>query len=428
MVDTNRTLVALQALLADNTAGDISPQDLRDAIYSLFRNASKGDLTGIDASGLLQALSVSGNDGWVLTEDAASTLGWKWASAGAGSHPDLATHDALGLATDAELSTHEGTADAHHATDHDHDGAPTQKLLAANTHESPSADTHHAQSHAHNGADSSGTVAHSATTGKTANDHHNQSHGNTDHTSTFVTQTEIDTSVSTHAGLADPHTGYRLDSADHSHQSTGLQGGQLDHGAALTGLTDDDHTQYVLRSILTTNGDIFIRSAGAVARLGIGSDGQTLRVSSGAPAWGTPFIWLPIAHWFIGGPLKADTTNHQGAVIPLPTWATAATLVEGSSIKANVATAPTGATIELDIKHSSTWAGTQTSIFATGSPDYVTIATSKNEISETGSDDGTLTTTTFNGGFFRLFARQVGSTERGRDLTVDVFAKVWVEF
>ena len=41
---------------------------------------------------------------------------------------------------------------------------------------------------------------------------------------------------------------YRLEAADHSHQSSGLQGGQLDHGLALTGLTDDDHTQYLLVS------------------------------------------------------------------------------------------------------------------------------------------------------------------------------------
>ncbi len=34
--------------------------------------------------------------------------------------------------------------------------------------------------------------------------------------------------------------------ADHNHQTTGAQGGQLDHGLALTGLTDDDHTNYVL--------------------------------------------------------------------------------------------------------------------------------------------------------------------------------------
>ena len=49
-----------------------------------------------------------------------------------------------------------------------------------------------------------------------------------------------------HVAAADPHTGYRLESADHTHQSTGAQAGQLDHGLALTGLTDDDHTQYLL--------------------------------------------------------------------------------------------------------------------------------------------------------------------------------------
>lgn len=47
----------------------------------------------------------------------------------------------------------------------------------------------------------------------------------------------------------DDHPQYRLESADHSHQTTGLQAGQLDHGAALTGLTDDDHTQYVLKTL-----------------------------------------------------------------------------------------------------------------------------------------------------------------------------------
>ena len=51
---------------------------------------------------------------------------------------------------------------------------------------------------------------------------------------------------SAHAGAADPHMVYRLESADHSHQSTGAQAGQLDHGLALTGLSDDDHPQYVL--------------------------------------------------------------------------------------------------------------------------------------------------------------------------------------
>jgi len=55
--------------------------------------------------------------------------------------------------------------------------------------------------------------------------------------------------VTAHVAAGDPHTGYRLEAADHSHESTGAQAGQLDHGLALTGLTDDDHTQYLLKQM-----------------------------------------------------------------------------------------------------------------------------------------------------------------------------------
>lgn len=44
----------------------------------------------------------------------------------------------------------------------------------------------------------------------------------------------------THAGAADPHTGYRLESADHSHATTGLQGGTVAH-TALTSVGANDH-------------------------------------------------------------------------------------------------------------------------------------------------------------------------------------------
>lgn len=47
-----------------------------------------------------------------------------------------------------------------------------------------------------------------------------------------------------------------------------------DHGL-LSGLTDDDHTQYVLRSIFTTKGDIISYST-AVARLGVGDSNAQL--------------------------------------------------------------------------------------------------------------------------------------------------------
>jgi hypothetical protein len=49
----------------------------------------------------------------------------------------------------------------------------------------------------------------------------------------------------------DPHTQYRLESEDHTHESTGAQAGKIDHGNALNGLTDDDHTQYLLASAAT---------------------------------------------------------------------------------------------------------------------------------------------------------------------------------
>lgn len=44
-------------------------------------------------------------------------------------------------------------------------------------------------------------------------------------------------------------------------------------------------------SPLTTNGDLYTRAAGVDARLPVGSSGQVLRVSGGAPAWGA-LPWL----------------------------------------------------------------------------------------------------------------------------------------
>lgn len=71
------------------------------------------------------------------------------------------------------------------------------------------------------------------------------SHSGSTHAATqSAAETTASGALSTHAGAADPHTGYRLESADHSHASTGLQAGQVAH-SALTGLTTgDDHTQY----------------------------------------------------------------------------------------------------------------------------------------------------------------------------------------
>lgn len=98
----------------------------------------------------------------------------------------------------------------------------------------------------------------------------------------YMTSAETDTSIAAHAGAADPHTGYRLESADHSHQSTGAQAGTLDHGLALTGLTDDDHTQYILKSLLAGKGEILVASAASTPdNLAVGTDGHVLTLDSG---------------------------------------------------------------------------------------------------------------------------------------------------
>jgi len=52
--------------------------------------------------------------------------------------------------------------------------------------------------------------------------------------------------------------------------------GVSDHGD-LTGLSDDDHTQYVRKATLTTKGDLYAATAASTpARVGVGSDGQVL--------------------------------------------------------------------------------------------------------------------------------------------------------
>ena len=69
-------------------------------------------------------------------------------------------------------------------------------------------------------------------------------------------------------------------------------GGAFAHGA-LTELTLDQHLQYMLvngtRAFVLgsdANYDLWYRNAGAVARLGVGTNGQVLTVSGGALAWG----------------------------------------------------------------------------------------------------------------------------------------------
>lgn len=126
----------------------------------------------------------------------------------------------------------------------------------------------------------------------------------------------------TNLTTGDPHTQYRLESADHSHQSTGLQAGQLDHGLALTGLTDDDHTQYALLAG-RAGGQVLIGGTAA-------SDGLTLRANTNATPGSISFLTgngpttlgtlassgnlsLPVTGSTAGLTMGGDTQIYRGA-------------------------------------------------------------------------------------------------------------------
>jgi hypothetical protein len=84
---------------------------------------------------------------------------------------------------------------------------------------------------------------------------------------------------------------------------TELDESNFDHGL-LTGLGDDDHTQYTLKATLTTKGDIYAATgASTPARVGVGTDGQALIADSASSAgvkWDTIAGTVPsglVAFW-----------------------------------------------------------------------------------------------------------------------------------
>jgi hypothetical protein len=118
--------------------------------------------------------------------------------------------------------------------------------------------------------------------------------------------------LTTHEAAGDPHTGYRLESADHTHASAGAQAGQLDHGTALTGLSDDDHPQYMLESLFDAAGDLITASAADTpSKLARGSDDQVLRSTGSSIAWESPEFSISFV------------LSNNGSVIPtgiFPVW------------------------------------------------------------------------------------------------------------
>jgi hypothetical protein len=96
---------------------------------------------------------------------------------------------------------------------------------------------------------------------------------------------------------------------DHTHQSAGSGvGGKIDHGLALDGLTDDDHTQYIKHALATAESDFLAASgAGAFVKKTL-AETKTILGIPGAPDPGEGHITILPWHnsavtqgtWLIG--------------------------------------------------------------------------------------------------------------------------------
>lgn len=191
-------------------------------------------------------------------------------------------------------------------------------------------------------ASSAGATDHGTLTGLTDDDHTQYRLESADHThqSTGLQAGTLDHGLALTGLTDDDHTQYRLESADHTHQSTGAQAGTLDHGLALTGLTDDDHTQYLLESVLTTKGDIYVATAAStVTRLAVGTNDQVLTADS---AEATGVKWA--AAGGASSPVMKVSTGHEAAgrfTIDLVNGGTNAFTINGNSMDTS-ATATSG--------------------------------------------------------------------------------------
>ena len=122
----------------------------------------------------------------------------------AAAHPDLSTHDSLGLATDAELTTHAAdTTSVHGITDTSALETTTGSAAKVTAHEAlGDPHTGYVQEAATPGGELGGTYA-TPTVDAT---HSGSSHASIQAAAEATAAADVDADIDTHEGLADPHT------------------------------------------------------------------------------------------------------------------------------------------------------------------------------------------------------------------------------
>jgi hypothetical protein len=129
--------------------------------------------------------------------------------------------------------------------------------------------------------------------------------------------------VTTHEAAGDPHPGYRLESADHTHATTGAEGGTVAHGA-LTGLTaGDPHTQYLLEAdanyVDLTDGGATVLHNHTTSR-NVSAAGQVISANTVTYLTGSGIL-IPAAGFVVGQVYRwLIAVNKTAAGTATPVW------------------------------------------------------------------------------------------------------------
>lgn len=185
------------------------------------RAAAAGGLAGhvTDATDAHDASAVSVVPfGSIAATDVQAALEEVIAEASA-SHPNLAVHDALGLATDAELATHAGAADPHPVYETSAEAAAkvTAHEAASDPHAGYQKENEKGAASGYASLDGAGTVPDAQLPAGLARDSEVSSavsahEGAGDPHPTYETSAEAAAKVTAHEAASDPHTGYQKES------------------------------------------------------------------------------------------------------------------------------------------------------------------------------------------------------------------------